>query len=100
MNECSGSRTLRSRLRALPQSYGYLPLDPNTDASVAGAQPVKSCSNLGPFHAADEARIVGAEAALRPARTACSTGCQPSCQPKINLTEMGDLACHTPLGMT
>ena len=75
-------------------------VDPNTYTSVAAAQPVKSCWNLVPLHSAGGARIVGAEAALRAARTACPTGRHPACEPNINLTESGDLACHTPLGMT
>ena len=67
---------------------------------VAAAQPVKSCWNLGPFHSADGARIVGAEAALRTARRASSPGHYADGKPNIHLTETGDFACHTPVGMT
>ena len=56
-------------------------VDPSTYTSVAPAQPVKSCWDLGPFHSSDGARIVGSEAALRRAGTACSTGRGPSCDP-------------------
>ena len=50
----------------------------------------------GQFHVAISSRVPP----VRPARTACSTGRGPSCDPNIDLTESGDLACHTPLGMT
>ena len=93
------------RTRAGSGDHGQPPsinwaVDPNTYTSAAAAQPVKSCLNLGPFYSADGARIVDAEAALRTARRACSTGRHPSCDPNINLTTSGDLARHTPLGMT
>ena len=48
----------------------------------------------------NDARIASVEAALRAVRIACFLLYYPSCKPNIDLTKMGILACHTPLGMT
>ena len=67
--------------RGQPPSRNWA-VDPNTYTSVAAAQSVKSCWDLGSFHSADGALIVGGEAALRTARTASSTGRCPSLRTK------------------
>ncbi len=60
------SKLIRSaaRRQGQPPSRNWA-VGPDTYTSVAAGQPVKSWWKLGPFHAFDGARIVGAEAALK-----------------------------------